>query len=271
MRLQLIDTHCHLDVSDFDADRTQVLRGSRVAGVAAIVVPAIDAAGWDRLLALCAGDSELTPRLYPALGLHPVYLQRHRDADLAALERALEEPCLGHRPVAVGEIGLDFHDPALDRGRQRALCAAQLAIARDARLPVLLHVRKAHEDMLRLLRDAGVVGGIAHAFNGSLEQARRYIDLGFKLGFGGMLTFERSSRLRRLARELPIEAIVLETDAPDLTVASHRFERNSPEYLPDVLAALARVRETAPERIAWQTTANARAVLALPEETNSDG
>ncbi len=163
----------------------------------------------------------------------------------------------------MGEIGLDFHDPALDRDRQRDLCAAQLAIARDARLPVLLHVRKAHEDMLRLLRDAKVVGGIAHAFNGSLEQARRYLDLGFKLGFGGMLTFERSSRLRRLARELPIEAIVLETDAPDLTVASHRFERNSPEYLPEVLAALAQVRDSAPEQIAAQTTANARAVLGL--------
>ena len=263
MSLQLIDTHCHLDISDFDVDRTQVLSRSRVAGVAAIVVPSIDAAGWDGLLDLCAGESDRTPRLYPALGLHPVYLHRHRDADLAALEQALDEPREGHRPVAVGEIGLDFHDPALDPGRQQALCAAQLALARAARLPVLLHVRKAHEDMLRLLRNAGVVGGIAHAFNGSLEQARRYIDLGFKLGFGGMLTFERSSRLRRLARELPIEAIVLETDAPDLTVASHRFERNSPEYLPEVLAALAQVRDTAPEQLAAQTTTNARAVLGL--------
>ena len=263
MRLQLIDTHCHLDVSDFDADRAQVLTRARAAGVSAIVVPGIDAAGWDGLLGLCEGNSDLSPRLYPALGLHPVYLQRHCDADLAALEQALEEPRVGHRPVAVGEIGLDFHDPALDPDRQRDLCAAQLAIARNLRLPVLLHVRKAHEDMLRLLRDANVVGGIAHAFNGSLEQARRYLDLGFKLGFGGMLTFERSSRLRRLARELPIEAIVLETDAPDLTVASHRFERNSPEYLPEVLAALAQVRDGAPEQVAAQTTANARAVLGL--------
>ncbi len=262
--MQLIDTHCHLDVSDFDADRAQVLTRARAAGVSAIVVPGIDAAGWGGLLGLCEGNnSDLSPRLYPALGLHPVYLQRHCDADLAALEQALEEPRAGLRPLAVGEIGLDFHDPALDPGRQRDLCAAQLAIARNLRLPVLLHVRKAHEDMLRLLRDANVVGGIAHAFNGSLEQARRYLDLGFKLGFGGMLTFERSSRLRRLARELPIEAIVLETDAPDLTVASHRFERNSPEYLPEVLAALAQVRDGAPEQVAAQTTANARAVLGL--------
>ena len=261
--MQLIDTHCHLDVSDFDADRTQVLLRARAAGVAAIVVPGIDAAGWGGLLALCEDNADLIPQLYSALGLHPVYVQRHRDVDLAALEQALEQSRPGRRPLAVGEIGLDFHDPELDRDRQRGLCAAQLAIARGAQLPVLLHVRKAHEHMLRLLRDAKVVGGIAHAFNGSLEQARRYLDLGFKLGFGGMLTFERSSRLRRLARELPIESIVLETDAPDLTVASHRFERNSPEYLPEVLAALAQVRDTAPEQIAVQTSANARAVLGL--------
>ena len=273
----LIDTHCHLDVADFDADRGQVLQDARAAGVVAMVVPAIDAAGWAGLLALCAAQ----PDLYPALGLHPVYLERHQDADLQALERALafdlnanleqgassisRPAAQACRPIAVGEIGLDYHDSALDRKRQRWLCAAQLAIARTADLPVLLHVRKAHDDMLRLLKDAGVRGGIAHAFNGSLEQARRYIDLGFKLGFGGMLTFERSSRLRRLARELPIEAMVLETDAPDLTVASHRFQRNSPAYLPEVLAALAQVREAPFDEIAMQTTANARAVLGLPQ------
>ena len=255
MNPSLIDTHCHLDVADFDADRAHVIDDARVAGVVAIVVPAIAVAGWDALLALCASE----PDLYPALGLHPVFLERHQDSDLPALEQALGN----HRPVAVGEIGLDFHHPALDRKRQLWLCGAQLAIARTADLPVLLHVRKAHDDMLRLLREAGVCGGIAHAFNGSLEQARRYIDLGFKLGFGGMLTFERSSRLRRLARELPIDAIVLETDAPDLTVASHQYERNSPAYLPEVLAALAQVRTAPAQEIAMQTSANARAVLGL--------
>lgn len=255
MSLQLIDTHCHLDVAEFDADRDQVLAKARAAGVAAIVVPGIDASGWPALLALCAAH----PDLFPALGLHPVYLSRHGDHDLKALEQALA----AHRPVALGEIGLDFHDPASDAGHQRRLCAAQLSIARDAGLPVLLHVRKAHDAMLALLRDAGLLGGIAHAFNGSLKQAKQYLDLGFKLGFGGMLTFERSSRLRRLAAELPLEAIVLETDAPDLTVASHRYQRNSPEYLPEVLAALADVRETEPAVIAAATTVNARALLGL--------
>ena len=256
--MHLIDTHCHLDVADFDVDRDRVLAQCRAQGVRDIVVPAIDRAGWPTLLALCARET----MLHPALGMHPVFMLRHRHADLAALEAALAAA----RPLAVGEIGLDFaqETDAAARERQRDHCAAQLAIAAQAGLPVLLHVRKAHDTMLGLLRRAGVPGGIAHAFNGSPEQARAYLDLGFKLGFGGMLTFRRSSKLRRLAAALPSAALVLETDAPDLTVASHRYERNSPAYLPEVLMALADVRQADPAAVAAVTTANARAVLALP-------
>ncbi len=256
--MPLIDTHCHLDVAAFDPDRALVLARARAVGVEAIVVPAIDAAGWPGLLALCRAHADL----YPALGLHPVATHRHRDGDLAGLERLLADGEL----VAIGEIGLDYHLREADRARQRDLFFRQLQIARDAALPVLLHVRKAHDEVLAALRrSGGTRGGIAHAFNGSLEQARAYLGLGFRLGFGGMLTFERSTRLRRLARELPPEAIVLETDAPDMTVASHRYQRNSPEYLPEVLAALAAVRDAEPAEIAAQTTANARAVLGLDE------
>jgi len=253
--MELIDTHCHLDVSEFDPDRDAVLSRARSAGVTAIVVPAIHRRGWPWLLAFCDRD----PELHPALGLHPVYLEQHLDADIPALERALTE----RRPVAVGEIGLDFFVRELDRDRQQSLFEAQLEMARAADLPVLLHARKSHEQVLATLRRIRVRGGIAHAFSGGLEEARRYRDLGFKLGFGGMLTFERSNRLRRLAAELPIDAIVLETDAPDLTVAAHRGGRNSPEYLPDVLAALAQVRGADPAELAAVTTANARAVLGL--------
>jgi TatD DNase family protein len=249
----MIDTHCHLDVAEFDADRDAVLVRARSAGVAGIVIPAIHAAGWDGLLALCASADDL----YPALGLHPAYLDRHRDSDLDELERAIAE----HRPLAVGEIGLDYYLPDLDRAAQQALLEAQLSIAKSADLPVLLHVRKAHDDVLATLKRIGMKGGIAHAFNGSIQQAHQYLDLGFRLGFGGMLTFARSSRLRRLASDLPGEAIVLETDAPDMTVAAHRGERNSPEYLPDVLRALADVRGESLEVLAALTTANACAVL----------
>jgi TatD DNase family protein len=232
-----------------------VIRRARERGVAAFVVPAIERARWPSLLALCRTE----PDLHPALGMHPVYLEHHRDGDLRALERALSE----ERPVAVGEIGLDFLVRELDRERQQALFEAQLGVARDAGLPVLVHVRKAHDQVLKALRQARTKGGIAHAFNGSLQQAHQYIDLGFLLGFGGMLTFERSRKLRALARELPLEALVLETDAPDMTVAAHRGERNSPEYLPDCLHALAEVRGEDPARVAEATTANARALLGL--------
>jgi TatD DNase family protein len=254
--MELIDTHCHLDVVEFDADRAAVLARARAAGVAAQVVPAIHRAGWPGLLALCRTE----PDLHPALGLHPVYLAQHCDADLDALAAAIA----AERPVAVGEIGLDWAVDGLDRERQQQLFERQLAIAREADLPVILHVRRAHDAVLATLRRVRVRGGVAHAYSGSLEQARQYLDLGFRLGFGGMLTFERSTKLRRLARALPLEAIVLETDAPDLTVASHRGERNSPEYLPECLAALAEVRGEPPAAVAARTTANARATFALP-------
>jgi len=261
--VELIDTHCHLDVAEFEPDRQAVLARARANGVTAIVVPGVMAPGWDYLWRFCASD----PELYPALGLHPVYLERHQPADLTALEALLA----GSRPVAVGEIGLDYFVTGLDRERQQALFEAQLEMARVAGLPVILHVRKAHDAVLATLRRIRVPGGIAHAYNGSLQQAQQYIDLGFKLGFGGMLTYERSRRLRLLARELPAESIVLETDAPDLTVAQHRGMRNSPEYLPHCLAALAEVRGGSREDLACQISANARAVLGLDSRPKQSG
>jgi TatD DNase family protein len=192
--------------------------------------------------------------------MHPHDAKKLDGAALAELREMAQQP----RVVAVGEIGLDYFVRDLDRKRQQVLFESQLAVARAANLPVLLHVRRAHEQVLATLRRIPVRGGIAHAFSGGIEEARRYLDMGFKLGFGGMLTFERSSKLRRLAATLPVESLVLETDAPDLTVAAHRGERNSPEYLPQVLAALAEVRQADPAELAAITTANAREVLGIP-------
>lgn len=251
----MIDTHCHLDLKEFDRDRREVIAAARAAGVSAMVIPAIHAEGWQGLLDLC--DSH--PDLYPALGLHPVYLERHRDVDLQTLERLLAQS----RPVALGEIGLDFFLRDLNHDRQQALFEAQLRVAAVVCLPVLIHARKSHDQVLSALKRIRVPGGIVHAFSGSLQQAYKYIDLGFKLGFGGMLTFERSSKIRALARNLPLEAIVLETDAPDMTVAAHRGERNSPAYLPDVLASLAEVRGEDPAALEDQTSRNARDLLGL--------
>jgi TatD DNase family protein len=252
---ELIDTHCHLDVPEFELDRDQVLAQAQAAGVCRILVPALHAEGWTRLIALCQREESL----FPALGLHPVYLDQHHVRDLIALERLIGTI----RPVAVGEIGLDFFLPDLDRARQRVLFEEQLKLAASAHLPVVIHARKSHDQVIDCLRRIRVVGGITHAFSGSIQQAYHYLDLGFKLGFGGMLTFERSTRLRALAKALPIDALVLETDAPDLTVAAHQGERNSPAYLPDVLAALAQVRNQDSDLLAAQTCRNAMTVIGF--------
>ena len=253
--MQLIDTHCHLDVAAFDTDREEVLLHAQQAGVEHIVVPGIHTGNWLTVLGLCS----LHPHLHPALGLHPLFWQEHKDEDIDVLDKAINE----NHPVAVGEIGLDFYDKDADRRRQMDILKAQLALAEKHELPVILHVRKAHDLMLKYLDRYELKGGIAHAFNGSIQQAEKYIEHGFKLGFGGMLTYERSTKLRKLARDLPLESLVLETDAPDMTVASHQGERNSPEYLPECLAALASVRDEDPETIAEQTTRNAKEVLKL--------
>lgn len=254
--MELIDTHCHIDVEEFAADRAQVLSRARAAGVTRQVVPAIHQPGWEFLRALCRWEADLLP----ALGMHPIYLDIHRPEHLTELRELLA----GERPVAVGEIGLDYFVEGLDQAAQQALFEAQLRLAEEFALPVLLHVRKAHDQVLATLRRLKFAqGGIAHAFSGSRQQAEQYLELGFKLGFGGTLTYERSSRIRSLAAELPLEAIVLETDAPDIVTAAHRGERNSPEYLPEVLTALAGVRGADAAALAAATTANARAVLRL--------
>lgn len=253
--MRLYDTHCHLDVEEFDADRDAVIARARSAGVSDFLVPAIHRDEWPALIALCRRETDC----HPALGLHPVYLARHRPEHVAELDAWLDR----ERPLAVGEIGLDFALKQLDSAAQQRLFDAQLVLARDHDLPVILHCRKAHDAMLAALKRTRVRGGICHAFNGSLQQGQVYIELGFKLGFGGMLTYPRSSKLRRLAAELPLESLVLETDAPDLTVSSHQYQRNSPEYLPEVLAALAEVRQMAPADVALATTANAESVLGV--------
>lgn len=253
--MELFDTHCHLDVPEFDADRDAVVARTRAAGVSRMVVPAIDADGWTDLVALCRREEGL----FPALGMHPIYIVQHRDEHVDELRRWVER----ERPVAIGEIGLDFFIKETDRDRQQVIFEAQLDVAQQYRLPVLLHVRKAHEEVLQSLKKFSLVGGIAHAFNGSLPQAEQYLSLGFKFGFGGMLTYERSRKIRQLARELPLESLVLETDAPDMTPVSHHGERNSPEYLPEILHSLAEVRGMDCRELAAITTANALNLFRL--------
>lgn len=253
--MELIDTHCHLDLGAFDADRMEVIKQARGLGVRQFVIPGVEQKTWSGLIQFCNTEDYL----HPALGLHPFFLESHTDQHLSDLSALIEK----EYPIAVGEIGLDYQVKGLNRDRQEFLFGEQLRIARQQGLPVLLHVRKAHDQVIRLLKQHQVKGGICHAFNGSRQQADQYLDLGFKLGFGGMLTYERSTRLRSLARALPLEGIVLETDSPDMVGAQHQYGRNSPEYLPEILKALSEVREQDSLQVAEMTSQNARDVLQL--------
>jgi TatD DNase family protein len=252
----LIDTHLHLDATEFEPDRAEVLARARTAGIGGFVVPAVDRAGFTRVLAL----AETTPGVFPALGIHPLGIECADESDLGALDALLAQG----RAVAVGEIGLDHYVTGFDAARQHAFFTAQLGLARRYGLPAILHVRRAQDAVLAALRQTRVVGGIAHAFNGSFQQAKAFIELGFKLGFGGAMTFGGARRIRRLAAELPLDAIVLETDAPDMAPAWARGERNVPENLFRIAEALAGLRGLPLEEIGRATSANARAALALP-------
>ena len=263
-----IDTHCHLDAPEFAHDVDTVRAQARAAGVQHIVIPAVQLAHADAVRALAHrhGDSY-------ALGIHPLYTARAGDGDVAALVQVFERERHDPQLVAVGEIGLDYFVPGLDAARQEQFYRAQLQLARRFDLPVILHVRRSADPLLKGLREVPVQGGIAHAFNGSLQQARAFIALGFKLGFGGALTYERALQLRRLATELPVEALVLETDAPDMPphwlyrTAAERAAgaaqgRNTPAELPRIAQVLADLRGMALHDLARQTHANA--LQALP-------
>ena len=252
----LIDTHCHLDAAEFDADRDAVHDRACAAGVDIQVIPAVTQANFAAVTAAC----RRYPGCLPAFGLHPVYADIHQAAHLALMRQQIE----AWRPVAIGEIGLDLFLPGLDFATQAYFYVEQLKVAREYALPVLLHCRRANDEILKQLRRVGLEkGGIALAFSGSRQQAEAFLKLGFKLGFGGAFTWDRATRLRALARELPLEAIVLETDSPDIPPAWVGRGRNEPAEVARIAAALAELRGISLQEVVSQTTANAKAVLGL--------
>jgi TatD DNase family protein len=256
-----IDTHCHLDASEFGEDAGGVALRSASRGVSCIVIPAIETGNFSAVSALAHEH----PNCTYALGIHPLFVPRAHEGDLAVLRNAVADVIDDPRFVAIGEIGLDFFVPRMSdsplREKQEYFLSEQLKIARDFDLPILLHVRRSQDMVLKHLRRIAVRRGIAHAFNGSFQQAQTYIDLGFKLGFGGAMTFTRALQIRRLATELPLESIVLETDAPDISPAWVHPARNSPEELPRIGETLAELRKMEAAQIARITTDNARAAL----------
>ncbi|MDY7579209.1 TatD family hydrolase [Herbaspirillum sp. RTI4] len=256
-----IDTHCHLDAGEFGTEQAAIAQRAAQCGVQAIVIPAIATSNFSQVAALAASQSNT---VY-ALGIHPLYVSQADNDALLVLRRAVESALVDPRFVAIGEIGLDFFVPELRQGllreRQEYFYAEQLKLARDFDLPVLLHVRRSQDIILKHLRRIAVPGGIAHAFNGSEQQAETFIGLGFKLGFGGAMTFPRALQIRRLAAGLPLESIVLETDAPDLSPAWLHPARNSPEQIPRIGEVLAQLRGLSSEQVAHATAANAMQVM----------
>lgn len=253
--MRLVDSHCHLDVSEFDHDRDAVVARARAAGIDRQIVPAVDAAHWPTLKAVCAAY----PGLHAAYGLHPVYLEGHDDRHLEQLRQWLQR----ERPVAVGECGLDFFVPDLDRAQQQHFFDAQLRLAREFDLPLIVHARRAVDAVIAAIRKVGNLRGVVHSFSGSVQQAEQLWQQGFLLGLGGPLTYPRANRLRQLATHMPLEHLLLETDAPDQPDADIRGARNEPARLRSVLATVAELRNQDEAEIAAITTANAERLFGI--------
>ena len=253
--MDLVDSHSHIDVEAFDADRGAVVARARDAGVARQIVPAVVARDWDALRNVCATHEGL----FAGYGLHPVYLDEHSRGDLAALRERLDRS----PAVCVGECGLDFHVEGLDRERQHEILMPQLEIARERGLPVVLHARHAVEAIIAAIRAYPGLTGIVHSYGGSEEQARQLFRLGFCIGIGGPVTYERANRIRRVVRSMPLEFLLLESDAPDQPNATHRGERNEPARIVEVCECIAELRGVEPVDIAAATTANAERLFRI--------
>lgn len=254
--MRLVDSHSHFDAAEFDADRAAAHARAVAAGVVAQIVPAVDAAGWPKLRQTCAG----LPGLWPAYGLHPMYLDAHRPEHLPALRAWIER----ERPLAVGECGLDYFVEGLDAEAQLFYFDGQLRLAREFDLPVIVHARRAVDAVIAAIRRIGGLRGVVHSFSGSAEQAAQLHRLGFLLGIGGPVTYARANRLRELVAGMPLEQLLLETDSPDQPGAAHRGQRNEPAHLLEVLDAIATLRKVPRDDIAAATRENAVRLFNLP-------
>jgi TatD DNase family protein len=252
----LVDSHCHLDATEFDHDRDSVIARARAAGVSRQLVPAVSAASWPKLRDVCVGIDGL----FPAYGLHPMYLQEHRDEHLVELDAWIQR----EHPRAIGECGLDFFVDGLDPQAQQHFFDGQLRLAREHAVPLIVHARRSVDAVIASIKRIGGLRGVVHSFSGSTEQARQLAQLGFMIGLGGPVTYERANRLRKLAASVPIESLLLETDAPDQPDAGIRGQRNEPARLANVLQVIAGLRGETPAAFAAETPANAERLFRLP-------
>jgi TatD DNase family protein len=255
MMFTLVDSHVHLDDIAFAGDRDAVIERAGHAGVDTMIIPAVDAHSWPRIKELCANRRQL----FPAFGLHPMYLEQHAPEHIDALPAWLDDANV----VAVGEIGLDFHVPGLDHELQRHYFTSQLTVARERELPVIVHARGALEEVILTLRRMPGIRGVVHSFSGSEQQAQQLWRMGFHIGLGGPVTYDRAQRLHRIVTQMPIEYLLLESDAPDQPDAAHRGQRNEPGRILEVLRSIAALRGESEASVATATTANVRRLFDL--------
>ncbi|MCP4334441.1 MAG: TatD family hydrolase [Gammaproteobacteria bacterium] len=253
--MQLIDSHCHLDDDRFDELRDDVIAEAAALGVARMIVPATTANRWEKVKQLCDRHADL----HAAYGLHPMFVEQHQAAHLRELDEWLE--C--ERPVAVGECGLDFFTSRIDEKWQKQLFQEQLLLADNHRLPVIVHVRKAMDEVISLLRRQARHGGVVHSFSGSEQQARQLYDLGFKLGIAATVGFERARKLRAVVAAMPLDALLLESDAPDQPGGAHRGQLNRPVYIVEHLQTIADLRQLEVEELAAALTRNTESLFNL--------
>jgi TatD DNase family protein len=260
--MQLVDSHSHIDFSEFDEDREMAIKRASNVGISNIIVSATTAERWSLIKALC--DKQI--QCHPAYGLHPMFMDEHKSQHLDNLKHWIEK----EKPIAIGEIGLDYFideangtDGTQNRQSQLGLFISQLEIANEFSLPVIIHARKSQDIVLKQLRQFPNLIGSIHSFSGSEQQAKQLIDLGFYLGFGGPITYTRATRLRKLVSTLPLESLLLETDSPDQPDALHFKQRNEPAYLINVAQVVAELRDIEVEEVARSTTKNARTLFSI--------
>ena len=253
--VQLIDSHCHLDDDRLDDEREQIVAEAARVGVKRMIIPATTANRWEKVKAVCASHEGL----YPAYGLHPMFIEQHHVSHLQELDEWLEREAV----VAVGECGLDFFTSRIDEKWQKQLFQEQLQLADNHRLPVIVHARKAMDEVISLLRHQRQHGGVIHSFAGSEQQARQLYDLGFKLGIAATVSFERARKLRAVVASMPLDALLLESDAPDQPGATHRGELNRPAYVVEHLHCIAELRQIDVAELASALTRNTESLFKL--------
>jgi TatD DNase family protein len=253
--MNLIDSHCHLDDDRFDERRQEVIAQAAAVNVTRMVIPATTANRWEKVKQVCEGHDGL----YPAYGLHPMFIEQHQVNHLRELDEWLER----EQPVAVGECGIDFYDSRVDEKWQLQLFREQLQLANNHRLPLIVHVRKAMDEVISLLRKQARFGGVVHSFSGSEQQAQQLHDIGFKLGIAATLSFERAQKLRRVVAAMPDDALLIESDAPDQPGANHRGQLNEPGFIVEHLQTMAELRNCAVEDLATTLNQNAESLFNI--------